>query len=440
MKANTIYLRPAAILGCLAIAHLLSSTTFASDRFEDDPILYSQSKASNAVSRLQHQLQTGETTLAYDKNSGYLPALLDFLDISPSSQVLVFSKTSLQNRYISPQTPRAIYFNDDHYIGTVQHGDVLEISVSDPQLGAVFYTLGQHERAAPRLTRQTDNCLQCHASGLTRGTPGHIVRSVFPDAEGFPVLRAGTHRTFQSSPLKERWGGWYVSGTHGNQRHMGNVIASETEQNVEIDRSKGANIKDLSTLFNTRPYLTPHSDIVALMLLEHQAQMHNLITRANHGTQLALYDMDVINTLLKRPEDVLTPSAQRRIDSIAYKLVDHMLFVNEEPITELITGTSGFTEEFSRKGPHDSAGRSLRELDLESRLFKYPCSYLIYSDSFDALPEPVLESIYRRLYDILTGKVSDDAYLNLSNGTCKNILTILRETKPNLPDYWMPKK
>ena len=415
---------------------LLTTSLQGADRYEDPPIRYSSAIPTNAVSRLHDSLADGKQSLEWSEKHGYLPALLNKLGISTNSQVMVFSKTSLQNRHISPKTPRAIYFNDDHYVGTVQGGDVLEISTADPVLGGVFYTIEQARRKIPQLTRQTDNCLQCHGGGLTRGIPGHIVRSVFPDQNGFPILRAGTFRTYHSSPLEERWGGWYVTGTHGKQRHMGNVIATETEDEATIDMEKGANVTDLSDIVDTSPYLTPHSDLVALMVLEHQVEMHNLITQANHDTRLALHDMKTINEVLGNPPDKITASTQHRIQSVAIKVVDYMLFADEEPLTDTITGTSGFTESFQKAGIRDKKGRSLRDLDLDDRLFKYPCSYLIYSESFDALPDIIRDAIYRRLYDILTGEIDEDTYLYLSNSKTRAIIDILKETKQGLPDYW----
>ena len=415
---------------------LLTTSLQGADRYEDPPIRYSSAIPTNAVSRLHDSLADGKQSLEWSEKHGYLPALLNKLGISTNSQVMVFSKTSLQNRHISPKTPRAIYFNDDHYVGTVQGGDVLEISTADPVLGGVFYTIEQARRKIPQLTRQTDNCLQCHGGGLTRGIPGHIVRSVFPDQNGFPILRAGTFRTYHSSPLEERWGGWYVTGTHGKQRHMGNVIATETEDEATIDMEKGANVTDLSDIVDTSPYLTPHSDLVALMVLEHQVEMHNLITQANHDTRLALHDMKTINEVLGNPPDKITASTKHRIQSVAIKVVDYMLFADEEPLTDTITGTSGFTESFQKAGIRDKKGRSLRDLDLDDRLFKYPCSYLIYSESFDALPDIIRDAIYRRLYDILTGEIDEDTYLYLSNSKTRAIIDILKETKQGLPDYW----
>ena len=426
------------LLSCMAyILWLLAPVAvWAQDRFEADPVAYSLTPPQDAIAQLQARLRDGATTLTHDPQFGYLKAILDALEIPPESQVLVFSKTSFQADNIGPASPRAIYFNDDVYLGMVQWGDVLEISTADPNLGAVFYTLKQEETARPQFVRRTQDCLQCHASRMTRNIPGHLVRSVVPDQDGFPLLRLGTHLTTQNSPLSERWGGWYVTGTHGRARHMGNVLAPADQANPVLDREAGANRTTLDARVRSANYLTPHSDIVALMLLEHQVEMHNLLTQANYDTRFALRDQAILDGVAEVAPDGLSESTQRRIASAGDKLVRYMLFVDEAELEDPVAGASGFAEAFARRGPHDSQGRSLREFDLRSRLFKYPLSYLIYSAQFDGLPPEMKAYVYRQLWDILTGVINTPDYLHLTNYTSRVIREILLETKPDLPDYW----
>src|SRR5262245_3957937 len=194
------------------------------DDYDREPIRYSTAPANNVVSRLEERLAAGKTQLPHEKRLGYLRSLLGELTVPVSSQMLVFSKTSLQRNRISPQTPRAIYFNDDVYVGFCQSGDVIEVAAVDPQLGNVFYSLDQNAPDRPRFTRQGDNCLICHGSSQNQGIPGLLVRSVFSDPTGLPLLSAGSYRIDHTSPLEKRWGGWYVTGTHGKQTHLGNLI------------------------------------------------------------------------------------------------------------------------------------------------------------------------------------------------------------------------
>lgn len=407
----------------------------AQDTFERAPILYSSADADSPVTRLQTRIDQGDLDLDHDEQNGYLRALLRELEIPVSSQVLVFSKTSFQPTRISPRTPRAIYFNDDVYVGWVRNSDTLELSAADTNLGTSFYTL-THQGGALRLRRETHQCLQCHASSHTNQIPGHIVRSVFPDPDGNPVYRAGTFRTDQTSPFEERWGGWYVSGTHGSQRHMGNVVVENPDESESLDVDGGANLGDLSTKFDTAPYLSKHSDLVALMVLEHQTAVHNLITAANFKTRQALHYQAEMNRLFKEPEDYRSESTKSRIRNACRRLVKSMLFCGETNLTDPVAGTSSFAEDFAARGPFDARGRSLRQFDLEKRMFKYPCSYLVYSEAFNGLPSAALEEIYRQLHEVLIGKDSDPDFAHLTENDRQAILEIIRETKQGLPAYW----
>ena len=416
--------------GSLLVILLTSRTVLAQLDFEQEPIHYSSAKATDPVARLMERLQSGESTLQWEPKHGYLKSLMTELKVPESSQVLVFSKTSLQISRITPKTPRAVYFNDDVYLGWVQRGDVVEISAADPQLGGTFYTLDQRSPETPILTRETAKCLQCHGSSHTRRTPGHIVRSVFPDPGGQPVYRLGTHVTDDSSPFSERWGGWYVTGTHGRQRHMGNCVLTNEAVSEKLDVNSGANITDLSPHFEVRPYLTPHSDIVALMVLEHQVTMHNILTAANHAGRITVRDSAIMNKALERPADFESESTERRFSSAAESVVKGLLFCDEAPITDSVQGTSGFAAEFAARGSLDSHRRGLRQFDLQTRLFRYPCSFLIYSDSFAALPPGVKSRVWRRLDEILSGHDVSPKFAHLSAEDRKAIREILRDTHP----------
>lgn len=424
-------------LGRIALpALLICSAAWGQDRFDAAPIAYSTATPDNPVSALQAAMAGGTATLAHDAQFGYLKTLLEALKIPVESQVLVFSKTSLQQRYIAPTSPRALYFNDDTYVGTVPQGDLIEISTADSALGAVFYALPQAPADKPAILREREDCLQCHSGSLTNGYPGHLFRSVYPDAQGYPILKAGSHRTTQDSPFKQRWGGWYVTGTHGALRHMGNAIAAPTEQDATLDPEPGANRVELDARVPRENYLSAHSDIVALMVLIHQVQVHNLITQAGFDTRLALWDQSIMDDMLKTPNSPPSDSTRRRIAHAGDKLIDGLLFVGEATFEGPIAGTSGFTETFAARGPRDSQGRSLRDFDLQHRLFAYPLSYLIYSEQFDGLPEQMKIYVYRRLWDILTGVDKSARYDHLGGARRDAIRQILCETKAGLPLYW----
>lgn len=403
---------------------------------EREPVNYLTTPLTDPISKLQKRLNADDVQLTFDEKSGYLATVLKALDVSETSQMLVFSKTSFQRSRINPRTPRAIYFNDDVYIGWCVNGDVVEVTAVDPQLGGVFYSLDQEEVDRPKFARHTDTCTLCHASSVTQGVPGHLVRSVFPDSSGNPILSTTTYRTTSQSPLKQRWGGWYVSGTHGQQRHMGNMIAKNSREPEAFDPDAGANVTDLSKLINVEPYLTPHSDIVSFLVFEHQAPAHNALTLANYQAKLALRDEEILRKMDKDPNTPRTEGIQRRLDHSADLVLKHFLFVEEAPLTDRVQGVSGFAEQFAARGPRDKRGRSLRDFNLQTRIFQYPCSYLIYSAAFDGLPAELKGIVYRKLHDVLTGIDQSSTYQHLSAEDRQAILDILLDTKRDLPATW----
>jgi hypothetical protein len=403
----------------------------AAQEFEQEPIRYGQSEPQNRVSELIARVKAGEVKLQREEHFGYLRSLLKALDVPTESQMLVFSKTSLQRHRIAPRTPRALYFTDDVYVGFCQQGDVLEISAVDPQLGTVFYTLDQDSLQPIRLRRQTDNCLICHGSSQTKEIPGHVVRSVFSDAAGLPILSSGTYRVDQTTPLEKRWGGWYVTGTHGDQKHLGNLIVRDRVDPDEVDNSAGLNQACLDDRLDTSKYLTPHSDIVALMVLEHQTDAQNYITRANFLTRQAMHHQQALNRELKEPADHEWESTKSRIKSAGEPLVEYLLFSGEAKLTAPIRGTAGFAEQFAQRGPRDRQGRSLRDFDLQTRLFKYPCSYLVYTPSFAALPREVKDYVFRRMREVVSGRDLSDKFKHLSAVDRAAIGQILSDTLPD---------
>jgi hypothetical protein len=403
---------------------------------DQGPIRYSSTQARDAVAEFDRRLQEGAETLEYHPDFGYLPALLRKFQVPVSSQVLVFSKTSFQAARISPRLPRAIYFNQQVSLGWVRGGDVVELAAIDPELGTIFYTVDQEPGGKPRMKRR-DDCLQCHHAGATAGVPGLLVRSVYPDRSGLPVFRAGSFITDHRSPLKERWGGWYVTGTHADP-HLGNVLLEDSDDPASLDLSRGANLTDLKDRFDTGAYLSPHSDIVALMVLEHQTRMTNLLTRASYETRIALEYQKGMDEALGKPSGEFSDSVRRRIHNAAEAVVKYLLFAEEAPLQGPVKGTSSFAKEFTASAPVTKDSRSFSQLDLEKRLLKYPCSPMIYSELFDRLPWPLLERIHERLWQVLSGADSSPTYARLTEDDRRAILEILIETKSGLPEFWKP--
>ena len=423
------FLKSGFSIGILIVSGLWQICSLQADDFDREPILYRDTAPINPISKLQNDLISGKKSLDYNDTRGYLASLLKALDVPQDSQTLVFSKTSLQRERISADRPRALYFNDDVYIGYCQNGEVLEISVADPNLGAVFYTLDQERAEKPAFTRQTDACLLCHGGSQTQSVPGHLMRSVFVDADGQPLLASGSFRSDHTSPFEERFGGWYVTGDTGDQYHLGNKIFTKRQSYKDVDWSRGMNLKTLDRLIDTSPYLQNGSDVVALMVLTHQSEMHNRITRANFLTRQALHYEEALNKGLGEPAGHRWPSTTARIKSACEPLLEYMLFSEELPLKSEVKGTSTFARTFADRGPRDRKGRSLRELDLKTRLFKYPCSYLIESDSFKQLPKEASDYIQKRLVEILNDKDKSEKFKHLSESDRKNIREILSDTK-----------
>jgi len=407
------------IAGGVALLAELGGASLASP---DHPAIgYDTRPVNDVVARLNRKVQSGQAQLKFEGVQGYLRSLLDSLDIPIESQMVVFSKTSLQMHLISPQHPRTIFFNDRVAVAWVPREPFIEIATEDPQQGVIFYTLDQKSADRPAFVRH-DECLVCHESYSTLGVPGMQIRSVFTAPDGRQMRQFGDYTSDHRSPFEERWGGWYVTGKQVPTHHLGNAMVTgpDTGEPSYGNSPMGSIQLDL----DAGSYLSPHSDIVALMVFDHQVQMINLLTRVGWETRFALYDHRDLTAHL--------------VQDGSKELVDYLLFIDETPLRGKVQGSSGFAEKFAARGPKDRKGRSLRDFDLEQRLMRYPCSYMIYSEAFDNLPVEAKEAIYKRMWQILSGQETDRKYARLSLPDRQAIVEILRETKTGLPDYFQP--
>jgi hypothetical protein len=377
-------------------------------------IPYLTAARGDRVAALAERLARREARLEFSGERGYLDSLLAALEIDASSQVLVYSQTSLQSRLIGPRTPRAIYFNDDVYVAFVQQGPI-EIAALDPSLGPVFYLLEQSPQR-PTFSAELGRCLTCHDSYSLSGggVPRLIVGSGYTGATGMLVAHEGWILITDRTPLKSRWGGWYVTGQHGDQVHLGNMIIRTLYDFDRLEELRKGNLETLDGLFDVSPYLTSKSDIVALLVFQHQADVQNLITRLSY--------------------DARTP-AQNQAELVAEtveRLLRTMLFVDAVEYTAPISGDPRFVEQFAARAVRDGQGRSLRDLDLERRLFKYPLSYVIHSPAFDALPREAQRAFYARLDAVLRGADQSEDFAHLTADDRSAILDILAATKPEI--------
>jgi hypothetical protein len=386
-------------------------------------IQYSMRPTRDAIVKINESIQKGDISLTFDAlPRGYLESLLKALDIPVSSQMLVFSENSLQRSHISQGTPRAIYFNDTVAIAWAKGAETIEATALDAAQGVHFYSIPQTRQPKPQFVRRNADCLQCHLLPQTHGVPGVLTMSVLPLSDNKNDYAQGweaDHRT----PIEDRWGGWYVTGAQVPAKHLGNVPVLHVPKSY-VRADAAPKLTTGSDAFDTSAYLTPHSDIVALMVLNHQTRMTNLLTRLGWQSRIAAYD------------GAKTGGLPPHVRETAHELVDYMLFVDEAPLPSPVRGASTFSKEFPSKGPRDSKGRSLRDFDLTRRLLRYPCSYMIYTETFDALPAAAKAAVYERLWAILSGKLTDGEYAKLSTADRRAILEILRETKKELPEYF----
>jgi hypothetical protein len=378
---------------------------------------YAEAETSDAVSRLLADINAGRVELEYRGERGYLESLLALLDIDETSQLLVFSKTARKSRFISPETPRAIYFNDEVYVGYVPETNSLELAAMDPVLGPVFFDLPQNVERSLELDHQTSRCLRCHdaMSNTGGGTPRFMMTSRLVDSNGEIASHEVSVIMEDSTPLRQRWGGWYVTGFHGEQETMANFMFEGQARSVrELDLLANGNKPDLSGLVNTAPYLSNHSDIVALLVIQHQITVQNTMTQAAWDYRQLLAEQGEVSA--------------EKVAELAQPVVDVLFMKDQAALGDQIQGLSGFTEYFQSRGPFDNNGRSLRDLDLSSRVFKYPLSYLIYTDAFAAMPEALHSYIVQTIQSVLTADADTAEYPHLDSQTRAVILDIVNTT------------
>ncbi len=407
--------------------------------YEEEPHNYWTAPLTDTCTAMDKALDSGAMKLTLNDGRKVLEETLAALKVPVETQVLVFSRTSFQRDRIRPDTPRALYFNDECYVGWVP-GGLTELAGVDPNLGPIFYSLntGRTDRAVARLDRAVD-CMNCHGTSMTNRVPGVMLRSVFPDSDGNVLLQAGTSLIDHTSPIEDRWGGWYVTGKHGAVQHMGNGIAVQAKDGtVTLDKTKGANIISLTPFFDTSRYPRADSDIVALMTLEHQAGMQSRLVEAAYDVRIAIRRQTDLRRELGEPATKdYGGSCLTVANSHMEKTMKSLLFCEEAAMPEGgVDGGPAFQEAFRANRRATPDGRSLKDFQLLTRVFKYRCSYLIYSRTWDALPERFRAMLYRRLYDILTAKEAVKGYEHLGAPERRDILNILRATKQGLPDYW----
>jgi hypothetical protein len=408
-----------AVLASVLRAHPQLPDTFF-DETSAPAVAYATRQPHDPIARLNQRLVAGSANLVYEAGgSGYLNSVLSALRIPVESQLAVFSKTSVQAGLISPANPRTLFFNDDVVVGWPR-GGFIEAAAVDPELGVVFYALDQRVSPAPRFERGR-GCTSCHLSlEATLSIPGMLLRSEATVADGRIMRQLGHEVVDHRLPIGKRWGGWYVTGRSVNVESLANVMLSEPIGTESTVAPQTIRLTTLEDKFSGDGYLSPYSDIAALLVFDHQMHMTNLLARLSWEARAAEGHSD----------------ADPVINSVAREVVDYMLFIDESPLAGPLEGSSGFTEWFSAQGPADTRGRSLRQLDLTRRLLRYPCSYMIYTDAFTALPARARDAVYRRMWVVLSGQDPGPRYARLIAADRQAIIEILRATTNDLPEYF----
>jgi len=379
------------------------------------PVEYGIGEVTDPVSVLNQRLSKGKLTLQHDSEWGYLREVLKYLKIPESSQLMVYSKTALNPRLIKPTNPRVVYFNDDVYLGWVPGAKAMELVSVDPLKGSIFFELQAKLTEKPQFVR-SERCLSCHAGASSLRVPGLLVRSFLTDLHGRPI--SGYSQISHDKPLEKRWGGWYVTGTHGEMVHLGNVFGKEAIAESKSNPAYLANLKQIDQFVDTSKYLNPHSDLVAHLILDHQVHGHNLITRVSMEDQLRLKS-DVEDRLLR-----------------------YLLFLDEAELSGPLKGTTGYQAWFEQQGKRDSKGRSLKDFDLKSRLFRHRLSYLIYTDSFSKMPQSARLRILREIYSFMNAtdmELEQEWDVDPQEFPLQErqaIVQIVAETLDNCPEFW----
>ena len=385
--------------------------------FDQPPHSYWQRPLTDRFTRLKTEIEAGRLTLDTRDEKTFLASLLRALDIPVTSQMLVFSTTSLQLRLITPANPRALFFNEDVYVGYIPGGRIEVVSV-DRDLGGIYYIMDIPRGAEPLRAERSNRCMNCHAAEDTAGVPGLVIKSVMPGVTGGSLDSYRRGQTGHGVPLAERFGGWYLTGTQGFTGHLGNLLGRLTPQGMtKIPLEPG-------TRFDFARYPVATSDILPQLLHEHQIGFVNRAVAASYRTR-ALGE-----------KGSLDDAAVRALDAEARGLTRYLLFADEVPLPSGgVAGDAAFKADFLRPR-RVAAGASLKDFDLHTRLFRQRCSYMIYSAAFGGLPPVMKQRVYRRLGEALNPARPDAEYAYLPPAEKQSIRSILRATLPDLPPGW----
>ena len=378
--------------------------------FEKPPHNYWQRAPQDRFTKIKTALETGKLPLDRTSEKAFVVSLLKALEISPATQTLVYSTTSLQLSRISPRNPRALYFNEDVYVGWVPRGQI-EIASIDPALGGIYYIFDIPRGPVPIRIERSARCFNCHAEFENGRVPGLLLKSVVPGPGGGSLESFHGDITGHSIPLKDRFGGWHLTGKHGITDHWGNMVGTLSPAGLK----KSANPPGRQFRWESYPVST--SDVLAHLLHEHQIGFVNRAVKATYETRSALAAGNVGDT-------------KAIIAKYSALLTRYLLFADEAKFPAGgIGGDALLKKDFAKRARRTKAGLSLRDFDLHTRMFKHRCSYMIHSAAFTGLPAPLKQQIFAELRAALNPAKPHLASAHLPDAEKRAIAAILTATK-----------
>lgn len=388
--------------------------------FDQAPHDYWTRPLTDRFTKLKTEMEEGR--IRFDASGGekaYLVQLLTALGIPASSQMLIFSTTSLQLRFITPSNPRALYFNEDVYVGYIP-GARIEIVSVDPDAGSIYYIFDIPRSTEPPRIERANRCMNCHAAEDTDGVPGLVVKSVLPGVRGGSLDSYRRGITGHAVPMAERFGGWYVTGADKFPNFLGNMLGQYVNQELQKVSLPPGQLFD----FNRYPVAT--TDVLAQLIHEHQIGFVNRASAATYRTR----------GLLHQGQGQLDAAAGEKLDAEAASFARYILFADEVPLPGGgVTGDPVYKADFL-KTRRAVQGASLKDFELRTRLFKNRCSYMIESASFRGLPPEFKQRLYRRMSQALDVARPDPEYAYLPAAEKQSIRTLVKASLTDLPAGW----